>query len=136
MSDTWKGIEKILIIMTASGNPMFAKRRCIVRDAHFQKLDEACYLWFQHQCATGVPVSGPLVQEKALQLFPSLYRNEDKSSFKAILGWLHKLCLRHKVRELSLQGEALSADTSAVRKTILPATKRYVVWRLKGSTSV
>ena len=54
------------------------------------------------------------MQEKALQLFPSLYPDEDKSSFKPILGWIHKFHLHHLVRELSLQGEALSADTSAV----------------------
>ena len=79
VGDIWKNKEKIETHVTASANPALAKRRCIVRDAHFQKLDEACYLWFQQQRAKGAPVSGPLVQEKALQLFPSLYRDEDES---------------------------------------------------------
>ena len=34
--------------------------------------------------------------------------------FKAISGWLRKFCRRHGVTELSVQGEALSVDTSAV----------------------
>lgn len=55
-----------------------------------------------------------LVQEKATELFPSLYPEKDESSFKASLGCLHKFCQRHSVKELSLQSEALSADTSAV----------------------
>ena len=114
VGDIWKNREKIEIHVSASTNPAFAKKRCIVRDAHFHKLDEACYIWFQQQRAKGAPVSGPLLQEKALQLFPSFYPDEDESAFKASSGWLHKFCRRHGVRELSLQGEALSADTSAV----------------------
>ena len=59
-------------------------------------------------------MSGPVLQEKALQLFSSLYPDKDDGSFKASSGWLHKFCKRHGVRELSLQGESLSADTSSV----------------------
>ena len=77
VGDIWKNREKIEIHVSASTNPAFAKKRCIVRDAHFHKLDEACYIWFQQQRAKGAPVSGPLLQEKALQLFPSLYPDGD-----------------------------------------------------------
>ena len=31
--------------MTAS-NSLLAKKRCIVRDANFEKLDQACHVWF------------------------------------------------------------------------------------------
>ena len=31
--------------MTAS-NSFLAKKRCIVRDANFEKLDQACHVWF------------------------------------------------------------------------------------------
>ena len=65
VGDIWKNREKIEIHVSASTNPAFAKKRCIVRDAHFHKLDEACYIWFQQQRAKGAPVSGPLLQEKA-----------------------------------------------------------------------
>ena len=79
---------------------------------HIHKLDEAGYLWFQQQRPKGTPVSGPLVQEKALQLFFFSLPWWDESTFKASSGWLHKFCWCHGVRELSLQGEAQSADTS------------------------
>ena len=78
------------------------------------RISQACYLWFQQQRAKGAPVSSPLVQEKALQLFPSHYPGEDESAFKASSGWLRKFCRHHGVRELSLQGEALSPDTFTV----------------------
>ena len=55
VGDIWKNKDKIETYVTASATPTFAKRRCIVRNAHFQKLDEACYLWFQQQRAKGAP---------------------------------------------------------------------------------
>ena len=58
VGDIWKSREKIEIVL-ASANRAFAKKRCIVRDAHFHRLDKACYLWFQQQRAKGTPVSGP-----------------------------------------------------------------------------
>ena len=55
VGDIWKNREKIEIHVSAGTNPAFAKKRCIVRDAHFHKLDEACYIWFQQQRAKGAP---------------------------------------------------------------------------------
>ena len=37
VGDIWKNKDKIETHVTASANPTFAKRRCIVRDANFQK---------------------------------------------------------------------------------------------------
>ena len=61
VSNTWKSRERTDNHVAASAYPKFAKRCCIVRDTHFQKLDKACYLRFQQQCAKGAPVSSPLV---------------------------------------------------------------------------
>ena len=116
VGDVWKDRDKIEAHVSASGNPSFAKKRCIVRDPQFDNLDQACYLWFQQQRSKGAPVSGPVLQEKALQLFSSLHPDKGEGSFKASSGCLHKFCKRHGVRELSLQGESLSADTSVVEK--------------------
>ena len=41
-----------------------------MREAHFEKLDKACYLWFLQQHSKGAPVS-PELKEKALHV---LYR--------------------------------------------------------------
>ena len=71
--------------MTASDNPSFAKKRCIVREPRFDKLDQACYLWFQQQRSKGAPVSGPVLQEKSRQL-------SDDGAFNTSSGWLHKFC--------------------------------------------
>ena len=57
-------------------------------------------MWFAQQRAKGASmnsVSGPLLQEKALALFPSLYPDEEWTSFKASSGWLQKFCRRHGI---------------------------------------
>ena len=33
-----------------------------------KKIDEAIFLWFSQERQKGVPISGPLIQEKALRL--------------------------------------------------------------------
>ena len=81
---------------------------------NFEKLDKAVYTWFIQQRSKGAPVSGPLLQEKALQMFKILYPDKDADSFKGSSGWLHKFSCRHGVRGISLQEESLSADASAV----------------------
>ena len=111
VGDIWKDRDKIEKHVTAT---TLAKKRCIVRDANFDKIDQACYLWFLQQRSKGAPVSGPLLKEKALQLFPQIYPEKEVESFKASSGWLQKFCGRHGIRAMSLQGESLSADYSAV----------------------
>jgi len=90
VGDIWRERDKIEAHVSASENPLFAKKHCIMRDPHFEKLDEACYLWFQKQGSKGSPISGPLLQEKARHLFPSLYPDKEGGTFKASSGWLHK----------------------------------------------
>ena len=100
--------------MSTSDCPTFAKKRCIVREAKFEELEKACYTWSMQQRSKGAPVSGPLLKEKALQLFPSNYPESSAQSFVASTGWLSNFIFRHGIRGISLQGESLSADTSAV----------------------
>ena len=57
--------------------------------------------------------SGPLLKEKAIQLFHSIYPEGTDVLFVASSGWLSNFIARHGIRGISL-GEALSADTSLV----------------------
>ena len=86
----------------------------IVRDPNFEKLDQACHVWFLQQRSKGAPVSGPVLKEKALQLSALLYPDLNVDSFKASSGWLHKFCLRHGIKSKSLHKEPLSADPSCI----------------------
>ena len=50
--------------------------------------------------------------EKAILLFKEMYPSST-DNFKASKGWLHSFKNRHGIRQLTLQGELLSADPSA-----------------------
>lgn len=60
------------------------------------------------------PISGSILCEKAVQLSGLL----GNSNFKASNGWRWRFCKHHGIRELSLQGEKLSAVKDAADKFI------------------
>lgn len=78
-----------------------------------QLLDKAVYVWFTQKRMEGVPITGPLLCEKAVVLYKSLHKDAKASVFTASEGWKWRFCKRHGIRQLSLQGEKLSADTDA-----------------------
>ena len=96
----WKEREKIESDVSASDNP---------------SLDKACHIWFMQKHSKGTHVLGPLLQENALLLFPTLYPDMHQQVLKASSGWLYSFCIRHGIRGISLKVELLSAETSAVR---------------------
>ena len=61
-----------------------------------QRLDQTVFLWFKQKSAEGVPISGPLLCEKALELSKILQGEETK--FKASDGWKWRFCMRHGIR--------------------------------------
>lgn len=81
----------------------------------YEKLDKATFLWFTQEREKGVPIGGPLIQEKALQLNKKL--NGDPT-FTASNGWLDRWKKRHGVRQLTVTGEKLSADCAAADKFV------------------
>lgn len=73
-------------------------------------LDNAVYKWFAQKRSQGEPISGPILCEKAVQFNKKL---RGQSNFQASRGWLKRFRSRHGIRELQIQGEKLSADSSA-----------------------
>ena len=74
-------------------------------------LDKAVYLWFKQKRMDGIPISGPILCEKAIQLSKKLFGEGYK--FVASEGWKWRFCDRHGIRSISSQGEKLAADTDA-----------------------
>ena len=88
-----------------------------MRLADDEKLDKAVHLWFIQKRSQDMPISGPVLCEKATQLHAQLHDGDPdnlESSFQASRGWLWRFCQRHGIRQLSLQGEKVSSDVSAV----------------------
>ena len=59
-----------------------------------------------------MPVSGPVLCEKAVQLQKQLHEGSTVPSFQANRLW--QFCNRHGIRQLSLQGEKVSSNTSCI----------------------
>ena len=76
-------------------------------------LDKAVYVWFRQKRMEGVPISGLLLCEKAVVLYKTLHKDAKASNFIASEGWKWRFCKRHGIRQLSFQGEKLSADSDA-----------------------
>lgn len=74
------------------------------------QLDKALYVWFCQKRMEGVPVSGPMLCEKAKLLHQLLHIEQP---FVASEGWKWRFCRRHGIRNLALKGEKLSADQPA-----------------------
>ena len=67
-------------------------------------------MWFK-QKQGGHTHLRPILCEKAVQLHKQMYGEE--SNFSGSTGWQWRFCKRHGIRNLSLEGEKLSADTEA-----------------------
>ena len=71
------------------------------------------FLMFTQERRKGTPISGPLIMQKARMLHNALYPDSSEH-FKASHGWLYRFKERHGICQLKLQGDDLSADSSAI----------------------
>ena len=84
-----------------------------------EDIDLLTFRWFQRARSLNLPISGPLIQEKALSFAKSL----KKTDFKASNGWLNRFKTRHSISHAVISGESGSVDKDVVksRKLRLPA---------------
>ena len=109
-----KNEEKIQNFATMMDSLAMSKKRKVMRPADDDRLDQTLYLWFVQKRSQNVPVSGPVVCEKAVTMHAQIHAGESVPPFKDSRGWLWHFCNRHGVTQLSLQGEKLSSDTTAL----------------------
>lgn len=64
------------------------------------------YMWFIQKRSEGIPLSGLVIDEKAIQFNTQL--NGD-AEFKASSEWLDRFKNRHGIRQLNIEGERMSA---------------------------
>ena len=92
-----------LLEMQSQANP--AKKRPSYA-SKYSDIDEITWRWFSRVRASNIPVSGPMIQEKAKEFATQL----NKPDFKASSGWLQRFKDRHLIREASISGERGSVD--------------------------
>ncbi|GBN77833.1 hypothetical protein AVEN_18658-1 [Araneus ventricosus] len=69
-----------------------------VQSGKFADVEKVLLQWFNQCRSVKIPISGPLLMEKAREISKQLNENCDASFFS---GWLHKFKLRHDSRQNS-----------------------------------
>ena len=80
-----------------------------------KKIDDETYSWFVAQRAKNLPISGPILQEKARQIAMEF---GDNVVFKASNGWLDKFKSRHGISYRAICGEAASVNLITINEWI------------------
>lgn len=88
------------------------KRKSMKKSEH-EDISEALFIWFMQRRRQGIPLSGPILREKALYFYKKLEQQpeRDEEKFTASDGWLSRWKRRYNIRELNICGEKLSAES-------------------------
>ena len=105
--------RRLLRYITINDNPTLIKKRCIIEKIHFEDLDKACNMWFLQQRSKGTCIRA-FTSGESITIVSTALPHHEVGAFKGSSGWLHKFCKRHGIRAVILQGESLSANTSAI----------------------
>ena len=81
-----------------------------IRTAALDDVEEALIKWFRDVRGKNLPVSGPLLKEKADMFAKSL----GHADFKASNGWLARFKERNNIRQLRVCGESAGVDDERV----------------------
>lgn len=88
------------------------EERKSMKRSEYEKVSEALYQWFRVQREKGTPISGPILQEKALKFYQD-FKEEGEPEFTASSGWLDRWKQRYGIKQLSICGERLSANSNS-----------------------
>ena len=89
-------------LKTTEGN---VRKRKSMKQQTKLELENRIYDWFNQKRSQGIPISGLIFQEKALQINTELGSD---THFTASSGWQRNYEARHGIRQLSVEGEILS----------------------------
>lgn len=113
---TWvKNKEKIVKAFEGGNNPSTQK----LKSSGHENLDQATYKWFVKMREEGLPISGPVIKEKAAKYAVELGIDD----FKASNGWFDRWKGRHEIVFKTVSGEAQSCTkemTASWEESTLP----------------
>uniref|UniRef100_A0A2S2R353 Tigger transposable element-derived protein 6 n=1 Tax=Sipha flava TaxID=143950 RepID=A0A2S2R353_9HEMI len=83
-----------------------------MRMAQFEDVDMVVYKWFQDVRSRNVPMTGPLIREKALEFAKML----EVENFQASVGWLNRFRERYGVLSKCISREASDVPMNSVNE--------------------
>ena len=83
-----------------------SKRKRHDTGSKYGELNELVYQWFKQARAKNIPLSGPIIQEKALEFAQNL----DLMEFKASNGWLNSWRSKFSIGFFKICGESADVD--------------------------
>ena len=98
IQSTLRDKRKLLDKFATNGNA--ASKRA--RMCRFQDIDSAMFEWFRMARSKNIPVSGPMLQAKAVAVAEQM----QLENFKASNGWLEKFKTRYKIKGMTVSGES------------------------------
>lgn len=87
-------------------------KRMTLKSSENPNVELALYSWFIQERSRHTPLSGDIVCEKAKHFYRQITGKDD---FKASSGWFHRFKKRYGIRQLTVCGEKLSSNESAVQ---------------------
>ena len=101
-------------IIQAIQNNFSKSRKRLKVTTHESSIDKAVWLWFQKARSMRIPISGPIIHEKALKFAKELNLTE----FKASNGWLQRFKGRHNICKGTFSGESCNVNPETVSNWI------------------
>ncbi|GFV98894.1 tigger transposable element-derived protein 1 [Trichonephila clavipes] len=105
-----------------SGTKLSTKFASYTRDVLLERTERAIAIWIEEQVQRRIPVSGYLIQEKALQFYksmklsePSTYSSQAGKEFSASKGWLTGFFKRNALHNIKIKWESATADKGAAK---------------------
>lgn len=108
--DILKSEDKIFNFVSTSNSSKAFKKKKSMKTSTWEDLDRALLQWFNQERSVGTPINGVILGEKAKFFHDQLGL---EGEFNASGGWLWRFKNRYGIREISIQGEKLSADNDA-----------------------
>ncbi|GFS68146.1 tigger transposable element-derived protein 1 [Trichonephila clavipes] len=101
-----------------SGTRLSTKFASYRRDVLLERTERAIAIWIEEQVQRRIPVSGYLIQEKALQFYKSMKQSEPSTSlagkeFSASKGWLTGFLKRNALHNIKITEESATVDEGA-----------------------
>ncbi|XP_075405319.1 jerky protein homolog [Tenrec ecaudatus] len=104
---------QLLRFFAGSDSQQALERRRTLHTPKLGHLDRVLYEWFLVKRAEGVPVSGPMLIEKAKGFYEQMHLTEP-CVFSG--GWLWRFKARHGIKKLDTAGEKQAANHQAVEQ--------------------